>query len=103
MSLKYKVLAAHRIPFPVQDTMELPVEDLHAAVRAMHTQRRFRELLIVLDTCESESMFGVEGQPLGVPGVGFLGSSALHENSYAHGSDSEVGGTWCQCSCVHAP
>ncbi len=72
-----------------QDIMELQAEELRSALADMHAQGRYRELMLVLDTCESESMLGA-GEPLGLPGVVLVGSSSLHENSYAHGNDAEV-------------
>ncbi len=69
--------------------MELQAEELRSALADMHAQGRYRDLMVVLDTCESESMLGA-GESLGLPGVVLVGSSSLHENSYAHGNDAEV-------------
>jgi glycosylphosphatidylinositol transamidase (GPIT) subunit GPI8 len=70
-----------------QDTGELAAEDLWAAIREARALRRFREMLLVLDTCESQSVLQ---SAEAVDGVAVLGSSALGENSYARPGDSHV-------------
>jgi glycosylphosphatidylinositol transamidase (GPIT) subunit GPI8 len=72
-----------------KDVDELAASDLHAALAEMARKQRFRQLLLVLDTCEAQSMF--VQQEFNVPGVIAVGSSSLGENSYAHGIDEEVG------------
>ncbi|XP_073311608.1 uncharacterized protein [Primulina huaijiensis] len=70
-----------------QDSEELQSHDLADAVRQMKEKRRFKELLIMVDTCQAATLFS----QLQSPGVLAIGSSKKGENSYSHHLDSDVG------------
>nr|GMD87642.1 putative GPI-anchor transamidase [Ipomoea batatas] len=70
-----------------QDAEELQSHDLADAVKQMKEKRRFKELLIMVDTCQAATLFS----QLHSPGVLGIGSSKKGENSYSHHLDSDVG------------
>ncbi|KAL9273022.1 putative GPI-anchor transamidase [Drosera capensis] len=70
-----------------QDSEELQSHDLADAVKQMKEKRRFKELLIMVDTCQAATLFS----QLDSPGVLAIGSSMKGENSYSHHLDSDVG------------
>ena len=71
-----------------QDVDELSSTELRAALWEMRAKGRYRQLLLVLDTCEAQSMF--VAPEFDVPDVIAVGSSSVGENSYAYGIDDEV-------------
>lgn len=70
-----------------QDSEELQSHDLADAVKQMKEKRRFKELLIMVDTCQAATLFS----QLQSPGVLAIGSSMKGENSYSHHLDADVG------------
>ncbi|KAH9659073.1 peptidase C13 family [Citrus sinensis] len=70
-----------------QDSEELQSHDLADAVKQMKEKHRFKELLIMVDTCQAATLFS----QLHSPGVLAIGSSMKGENSYSHHLDSDVG------------
>ncbi|EOY10993.1 Peptidase C13 family [Theobroma cacao] len=70
-----------------QDSEELQSHDLADAVKQMKEKLRFKELLIMVDTCQAATLFN----QLQSPGVLAIGSSMRGENSYSHHLDSDVG------------
>ncbi|XP_028753082.1 putative GPI-anchor transamidase isoform X1 [Neltuma alba] len=70
-----------------QDSEELQSHDLADAVKQMKEKRRFKELLIMVDTCQASTLFS----QLHSPGVLAMGSSMKGENSYSHHLDPDVG------------
>ncbi|CAA7037092.1 unnamed protein product [Microthlaspi erraticum] len=66
---------------------ELQTQDLADAVKQMKEKRRFKELLIMVDTCQAATLFN----QLQSPGVLAVGSSLKGENSYSHHLDSDIG------------
>ncbi|CAH9091120.1 unnamed protein product [Cuscuta epithymum] len=70
-----------------QDSEELQSHDLADAVKQMKEKRRFKELLIMVDTCQAATLFS----QLHSSGVVAIGSSKKGENSYSHHLDSDVG------------
>ncbi|KAK9705601.1 hypothetical protein RND81_07G069500 [Saponaria officinalis] len=70
-----------------QDSEELQSNDLADAVKQMKEKRRFKELLIMVDTFQAATLFN----QLESPGVLAIGSSFKGENSYSHHLDSDVG------------
>ncbi|KAH9698945.1 peptidase C13 family [Citrus sinensis] len=77
-----------------QDSEELQSHDLADAVKQMkekpcvsYHKTRFKELLIMVDTCQAATLFS----QLHSPGVLAIGSSMKGENSYSHHLDSDVG------------
>uniref|UniRef100_A0A453NSA0 GPI-anchor transamidase n=1 Tax=Aegilops tauschii subsp. strangulata TaxID=200361 RepID=A0A453NSA0_AEGTS len=69
-----------------QDNEELQSHDLADAVKQMKEKHRFKELLIMVDTCQAATLFS----QLQSPGVLAIGSSMKGENSYSHHLDSDV-------------
>lgn len=70
-----------------QDSEELQSHDLADAVKQMKEKNRFKELLIMVDTCQAATLFS----QLHSPGVLAIGSSKKGENSYSHHLDSDIG------------
>ncbi|CAL1382877.1 unnamed protein product [Linum trigynum] len=70
-----------------QDSEELQSHDLADAVKQMKEKHRFKELLIMVDTCQAATLFN----QLHSPGVLAIASSMKGENSYSHHLDSDVG------------
>ncbi|EPS68528.1 hypothetical protein M569_06238, partial [Genlisea aurea] len=70
-----------------QDSEELQSHDLADAVKQMKEKKRFKELLIMADTCQAATLFN----QLQSPGVLTIGSSKKGENSYSHHLDPDVG------------
>ncbi|KAL6888229.1 hypothetical protein ACP4OV_009255 [Aristida adscensionis] len=70
-----------------QDSEELQSHDLADAVKQMKEKLRFKELLIMVDTCQAATLFS----QLQSPGVLAIGSSMKGENSYSHHLDSDIG------------
>uniref|UniRef100_A0A0E0JXD9 GPI-anchor transamidase n=1 Tax=Oryza punctata TaxID=4537 RepID=A0A0E0JXD9_ORYPU len=70
-----------------QDSEELQSHDLADAVKQMKEKHRFKELLIMVDTCQAATLFS----QLQSPGVLAIGSSMKGENSYSHHLDSDIG------------
>ena len=73
--------------FKFQDREELLAADLADTVATMAARGRFRELMIVLDTCQAGSMAG----GLRTPGVFNVASARAGESSYSYTTDDSVG------------
>ena len=71
----------------VQDTMVLLTPELTQAVTEMREKRRFKELLVVVDTCQAFSLFS----QLDFPDVHMIGSSLTGEMAKSIGHHSELG------------
>ncbi|CAN7096846.1 unnamed protein product [Brassica rapa subsp. narinosa] len=70
-----------------QDAEELQSHDLADAVKQMKEKPRFKELMIMVDTCQAATLFN----QLQSSGVLAIGSSLKGENSYSHHLDSDIG------------
>lgn len=70
-----------------QDSEELQSHDLADAVKQMKEKLRFKEMLIMVDTCQAATLFS----QLHSPGVIAIGSSMKGENSYSHHLDADIG------------
>lgn len=70
-----------------QDQRVMTADDLSMAVQNMHALQRFKELFVLVDTCQAATFV----QTITTPGVLWGSSSSLDENSYSHGFDSSVG------------
>jgi phosphatidylinositol glycan class K len=62
-----------------QDSEELSGMDLADCIEQMYQKKRYNEMMIVIDTCQAESMFF----QLYSPNVFAIGSSKRHNNSYS--------------------
>ncbi len=70
-----------------QDAEEIASQDLADAFEQMHEKRRYNEILFMIDTCQANTMFS----KIYSPNIMAIGSSELHESSYSHHSDTEIG------------
>ncbi|KAL5067180.1 hypothetical protein RYX36_018067 [Vicia faba] len=70
-----------------QDSEELQSHDLADVVKQMKEKHRFKELLVMVDTCQASTLFS----QFHSPGVLAIGSSMKGQNSYSHHLDSDVG------------
>jgi len=73
--------------FKFQDSEELGAPELAYAIEEMYNKVRYREMLVVLDTCQASTMC----KYIRSPSVYCIGSSQKGENSYAYVQDEEVG------------
>lgn len=69
------------------DVDELMGADLAHAIKYMHEQGKYGEILFIADTCQAFTL----GNKITSPNVYVIGSSLKGESSYAHHSNSEVG------------
>lgn len=72
--------------FKFQDTDVLSGQDIADALTQMHEARRYKELLIIADTCQATTLF----ERITAPRVTTMGSSASGQNSYSHSTDSVI-------------
>jgi phosphatidylinositol glycan class K len=70
-----------------QDAEELTSADLADSIEQMHAHRRFRELMLMVDTCQAATLHA----RIRTPGVVAIGCADRGENSYSYRSDSAVG------------
>lgn len=70
-----------------QDSEEIQSRDLADAFAQMHEKRRYKELLVMVDTCQAATLHS----QLYSPGILAVGSSLKGENSYSHHLDADVG------------
>lgn len=69
------------------DKEELSAADLAFALRQMYLQRRYGELLVVVDSCQASTL----GNYLDVPNITLISSSGLGENSFAFDTNHQLG------------
>lgn len=70
-----------------QDAEEISSFDLADAFEQMYEKKRYNELLFMIDTCQANTMYGA----FYTPNIIATGSSALHQSSYSHHADQDVG------------
>lgn len=70
-----------------QDAEEIASQDLADAFEQMHEKKRYNEIFFMIDTCQANTMFS----KIYSPNILAIGSSELHESSYSHHSDTEIG------------
>jgi phosphatidylinositol glycan class K len=73
--------------FKFQDEEEILAAELAAVLRQMHDAGRYREVLLIADTCQAFTL----GDKMDAPNVTVIGSSLRGESSYAHHSDADLG------------
>ena len=66
--------------FKFNDHEELTSHELARVLQEMHIRRRYGHLLLVLDTCQAETL----GREISSPNVTFIASSRRGENSYGY-------------------
>jgi phosphatidylinositol glycan class K len=70
-----------------QDAEEISSYDIADAFSQMYEKKRYNEIFFMIDTCQANTMYS----KFYSPNVISVGSSALHESSYSHHSDVEIG------------
>lgn len=70
-----------------QDSEEISAHDIADAFEQMWQKRRYNELFFMIDTCQASTMYS----KLYSPNILATGSSVLHESSWAHENDADIG------------
>lgn len=70
-----------------QDAEEISSYDIADAFEQMYEKKRYNEIFFMIDTCQANTMYS----KFYSPNIIACGSSALHESSYSHHSDTEIG------------
>ena len=70
-----------------RDVSNVQSHDLSDALETMRTQRRFNEMLVLVDTCQAATI----PEPFVTPRVTSISSSLRGENSYASAFDDFIG------------
>lgn len=70
-----------------QDAEEISSYDIADAFEQMYEKKRYNEIFFMIDTCQANTMYS----KFYSPNIISCGSSALHESSYSHHSDVEIG------------
>ncbi|KAG7812202.1 hypothetical protein KL921_001434 [Ogataea angusta] len=70
-----------------QDAEEISSYDIADAFEEMHEKKRYNEIFFMIDTCQANTMYS----KFYSPNILAVGSSDLHESSYSHHSDTEIG------------
>ncbi|CDO72027.1 hypothetical protein BN946_scf184943.g62 [Trametes cinnabarina] len=70
-----------------QDSEEISAFDIADAVAQMWEKKRYNELFFMIDTCQANTMYS----KFYSPNVLATGSSVIHENSYSHENDRDIG------------
>lgn len=73
--------------FKFHDGEELSAHNFGHALTEMHVKGRYKEVLVILDTCQAATMANY----ITAPNVVVLASSLKGENSYAHATDDSLG------------
>ena len=70
--------------FKFQDVEEITAQEIARIFKEMHLNKRYKEILFIVDTCQA---FTLGDELSKVPNVFFVGSSLRGENSYGHQSN----------------
>lgn len=70
-----------------QDSEEISAFDLADAFEQMWQKKRYNEIFFMIDTCQANTMYS----KFYSPNILATGSSRIHENSYSHENDDDVG------------
>eukprot|EP00878_Enallax_costatus_P031621 GHUV01034585.1.p1 GENE.GHUV01034585.1~~GHUV01034585.1.p1 ORF type:complete len:404 (+),score=96.46 GHUV01034585.1:190-1401(+) len=70
-----------------QDTQELMAQDVADAIQQMYEKGRYRELLLVVETCQAATLYS----KIRSPNVIAMASSLKGESSYSYLTDTDVG------------
>ena len=73
--------------FKFRDTEEMSTQDLGYAFHDMFMQKRYKEILLLVDTCQAATI----ANAIEAPRVITIGSSRKGENSYSYDSDQRLG------------
>jgi len=69
------------------DVEEMGAEDVARIINDMAVRRRYKEMLVFIDTCQAETIFEL----ITAPRVTVVSSSQRGENSYASSTNSSIG------------
>ncbi|KAG1461738.1 hypothetical protein G6F46_004714 [Rhizopus delemar] len=70
-----------------QDAEEISAYDLADAFKQMAEKKRYNEILFMVDTCQANTMYS----QINSTNILATGSSELHESSYSHHTDHDIG------------
>lgn len=70
-----------------QDAEEIGAYDLADAFQQMYEKKRYKEMFVMIDTCQANTMY----LRIYSPNILCVGLSRLDESSYSHHSDMDVG------------
>eukprot|EP00906_Rhabdomonas_costata_P018723 RCo027300 len=70
-----------------QDSEEVSAQDFADAFLAMRLKRRFHELLLIIDTCQADTLYST----VRTEGIIAVGSSLKDESSYSLSQDPQIG------------
>lgn len=70
-----------------QDAEEISSHDIADAFAQMYEKKRYNEIFFMIDTCQANTMYS----QFYSPNIISCGSSEIHESSYSHHSDVEIG------------
>ncbi|KZT66084.1 hypothetical protein DAEQUDRAFT_485395 [Daedalea quercina L-15889] len=70
-----------------QDNEEISAFDIADAFEQMWQKKRYNEIFFMIDTCQANTMFS----KFYSPNILATGSSEIHENSYSHENDHDIG------------
>jgi len=70
-----------------QDNEEISAFDIADAFEQMWQKKRYNEIFFMIDTCQANTMFS----KFYSPNILATGSSEIHENSYSHENDYDIG------------
>jgi len=73
--------------FKFHDSEEMSAQDLALAFEEMHAKERYKEILLILDTCQAVTMANF----ITAPNIVTLASSVRGENSYAYPTVDSLG------------
>ena len=73
--------------FKFRDKEELSADDIGYAIKEMELKGRYREILLIVDTCQASTL----ANKIASPRVITIGSSAKGENSYGHITVPDLG------------
>lgn len=70
-----------------QDNEEISAFDIADAFEQMWQKKRYNEIFFMIDTCQANTMYS----KFYSPNILATGSSDIHENSYSHENDYDIG------------
>jgi GPI-anchor transamidase subunit K len=72
------------------DQQELSSSDLSTVFNDMYIKKRYKEILLIIDTCQASTLFnGIKS--ISIPNISYISSSNLNENSYAYDTNHMLG------------
>jgi GPI-anchor transamidase subunit K len=77
--------------FKFLDIEEILATQLSTTFRQMHQHKRYREILVVADTCQAYTMGDYINNNETTPNITIIGSSLKGQSSYAHHADPYLG------------